>query len=81
MEDVYDLNNNLTNNDTSADGHIILYSIISGNDDGLFAINPISGIISVNDSNNLDYETSIEHILEIQAATGEEISASIMMKQ
>ena len=25
---IYDLNNNLTNNDTSADGHIILYSII-----------------------------------------------------
>ena len=75
---IYDLNNNLTNNDTSSSGYVILYSIISGNDDGLFAINPISGIISVNDSNNLDYETLIEHTLEIEVATGEEISASII---
>uniref|UniRef100_A0ACB8F8W9 Protocadherin-15 n=1 Tax=Sphaerodactylus townsendi TaxID=933632 RepID=A0ACB8F8W9_9SAUR len=43
----------------------IIYSIVSGNEDGAFAINNRTGVIFINKS--LDYETVKNYVLRVQA--------------
>uniref|UniRef100_A0A8C6YCN5 Protocadherin-15 n=1 Tax=Naja naja TaxID=35670 RepID=A0A8C6YCN5_NAJNA len=43
----------------------IVYSIVSGNEDGVFAINNRTGVISIQKS--LDYETAKKYLLRVQA--------------
>ncbi|KAM8938795.1 protocadherin Fat 1 isoform 2-T2 [Pelodytes ibericus] len=46
----------------------ISYKIVSGNEHGKFSINPITGVIFIIES--LDYETSAEYYLTIEATDG-----------
>ncbi len=49
------------------EGHPIRYAITSGNDDGAFAINPYTGEISVADGSLLDYETTTQRSIIVEA--------------
>ena len=51
---------------TDDDGDPLTYAITAGNDDGLFAINGISGAITV--AAALDHETTDSHSLDVQVA-------------
>jgi gliding motility-associated-like protein len=68
--EVFDYNNNGTNNDTDADGDQNTYSITAGNDDGIFGIDPLTGIITVVNTTNLDFETTPQYILTIEVTDG-----------
>lgn len=48
--------------------HGVRYAIRSGNDQGLFTIDPIRGLISV--EKTLDFETAASVLLNVQAAAG-----------
>jgi flagellin-like hook-associated protein FlgL len=48
-------------------GQTLTYSIESGNDDGVFAIDPVTGDITVADNTTLDYETLTSYSLTIRA--------------
>jgi gliding motility-associated-like protein len=48
-----------------ADGSTMTYSISTGNGSAAFAIDPVTGIITVNDSTALDYETTPQFILTV----------------
>ena len=54
--------------DTDGDGKALTYSIIAGNDNGLFALNQSTGVITLATGKSLDYETSPSHTLVVQAA-------------
>ena len=56
---------NATNKDFGPDG-ILTYSIINGNADNNFGINPSTGIITV--KNELDYETVVRYSLVIRVS-------------
>ncbi|MFD2673528.1 cadherin domain-containing protein [Marinicrinis sediminis] len=59
----------VTGND--ADGDSLSYSISSGNTGSAFAINSSTGVITVNDSTQLDYETgSTSYTLDIVVSDG-----------
>ena len=51
--------------DTDGDGKALTYSIIAGNENGLFAPNQSTGVTT---GKSLDYETSPSHTLVVQAA-------------
>ena len=55
---------------TDPDGDALAYSITSGNESAVFAIDPSSGMISVLDSTQLDFETVAEYILEVSVSDG-----------
>lgn len=44
------------------------FMITSGNDDGLFKINGVSGVIRLSDSKSLDYDTKQEHRMQVSPA-------------
>ena len=67
---VTNLNDSNTGNDTDADGDALTYSITAGNGAGIFAINASTGEITVSDNTNLDYETTTQHVLTVQASDG-----------
>ena len=46
------------------DDDIITYSIVGGNDDGIFAINSTTGLITL--ATSLDYESAILHSIEVR---------------
>jgi len=61
-----------TQTGTDADGNLndLTYSILSGNTNETFVINSTTGEIIVNDSTQLDYETTESFILSIQLSDG-----------
>ncbi|WP_307852094.1 cadherin domain-containing protein [Neobacillus rhizophilus] len=54
-------------NATDADGDVLRYQILSGNEDGAFSINAATGEITVADSLQLDYEKKTIYQLRVQA--------------
>ncbi|NOY62254.1 MAG: cadherin repeat domain-containing protein [Gammaproteobacteria bacterium] len=56
---------------TDPEGDALTYSISSGNESGVFAIDAASGAISVADSSQLDFLTMPSYTLTVQASDGE----------
>ncbi len=54
---------------TDANGDSFTFSLIGGNNDGIFALSP-TGQISVANNSNLDYETTPQYILTVAATDG-----------
>lgn len=52
---------------TDVDGDDISYAITNGNGDNIFKINASTGVISINSTANLDYETRTTYTLTIRA--------------
>ena len=67
---VVNLNDAITNDDTDRDGSAITYSITAGNGVGIFAIDSSSGVITVADNTNLNYETATQHVLTVTVTDG-----------
>ena len=64
---------------TDADGDDLSYSIIDGNDDGLFTIiNNTQGTFDVTLAGRLDYETARQHFLTIQASDGTNTASTLL---
>jgi len=59
---------------TDAQNDALTYTILSGNDSGIFAINGTTGVITVANKDLLDFETSSEHSLVVRAQ--ESVSAN-----
>lgn len=51
-------------------GNPITYQLLSGNEDGVFALNSDDGVITVADNSTLDYETTTEYLLSVSAGDG-----------
>ncbi|TAJ08181.1 hypothetical protein DMA11_21450 [Marinilabiliaceae bacterium JC017] len=68
--EVYDVNDDNTGNDTDPDNDAITYSIVSGNETGVFALNSASGKITVLASEKLDFETIQKYDLVVSASDG-----------
>ncbi|MDB5386173.1 MAG: hypothetical protein JWM11_1819 [Planctomycetaceae bacterium] len=49
-------------------GQTLTYSILSGNSDGAFAINPNTGVVTVANTSKLNFETQPSHQLIVQVA-------------
>ncbi|MDM1546132.1 Ig-like domain repeat protein, partial [Ignatzschineria indica] len=67
--ELYDINDKNTGQDVDVDGDKITYEIISGNDDGLFIIDPETGKITLADGKTLNSEDAPEggYQLEVKA--------------
>jgi LPXTG-motif cell wall-anchored protein len=61
---------------TDADGDSISYSIVSGNDEGAFAINAVTGDIIVLDNSKLDHETKSSYAIAVMASEITNVFAS-----
>ena len=59
-----------TGNDTDQDGDPITYTLTAGNTGNAFAINSATGEITVNDSTQLNFETTPSYNLEVTASDG-----------
>jgi|GEM_PF-1778164 len=59
---------------TDAQSDALTYTILSGNDSGIFAINATTGVITVANKNLLDFETNSIHSLIVRAQ--ESVSAN-----
>lgn len=55
---------------TDADGDPLAYAITDGNDDGAFAMDPATGIVTVADASVLDPAVTPEYILDVQVTDG-----------
>jgi hypothetical protein len=73
---IININDINTGSDNDPDGNAIAYSIISGNDAGLFFISPDSGQISIATGKALNYNTASTHSLTIQATDGLQIDTA-----
>ncbi|HPS30660.1 MAG TPA: MBG domain-containing protein [bacterium] len=65
---------------TDADGTLnpITYTIVSGNEDGVFTLGVDTGIITITDNSTIDYETTPQYVLTIKASdTNNETEATI----
>lgn len=58
---------------------ILLYNLISGNDDGAFGLLQSSGELYVSDSSQLDFETNTRYTLKIEACDAEFCVGSSMV--
>ena len=67
---VANLNEANTGNDTDLDGQALTYSITAGNADGIFSIDAGTGAITVSNNTNLDYETTQQYVLTVEATDG-----------
>jgi hypothetical protein len=67
-------------NATDADGDVLRYQILSGNEDGAFRINAATGEITVADSLQLDYEKKTIYQLKVQALDTEGTQAYDLLK-
>ncbi len=56
-----------TDADATAD---LTYAITTGNDDGVFAIDPDTGEITVADNTRLDFESTASYVLTVQVSDG-----------
>ena len=54
----------------SAAGDTLSYAIVGGSGDGIFAVDPSTGEISVADSASLDYETETQFDLQVRVTDG-----------
>ncbi len=66
---VYDVNDAVTGSDRDPDGDILSYTLVSGNTDGLFALNPSTGRITVTDPAN--FTANQEYVLNIEVSDGQ----------
>ncbi|MBS7833872.1 BapA prefix-like domain-containing protein [Wohlfahrtiimonas chitiniclastica] len=64
---VHDVNDALTGKDEDVDGDKLTYAITKGNEDGLFVIDPSTGIIRLADGKMLDHGKVPQHKLEVTA--------------
>ena len=63
---------------SDADGDSLTYSITAGNDNGIFAINPTTGRITIADGSPLDFETTSKYDLTVEVRDSlTETSASV----
>ena len=67
---VYNVNDANTSNDTDLEGDAITYAITAGNTDGIFSIDVNTGQITVVDNTNLDFETTTQYVLTVNATDG-----------
>jgi large repetitive protein len=67
---VININDSVTGTDFDLDGEAITYTITSGNDDGIFEIDSVTGQITIAPGKTLDYETSTQYLLTITASDG-----------
>ncbi len=65
---VYDVDDVNTGNDTDQDGDALSYSIVGGNTGSAFAISAATGVLT--SATNVDYETTTQYILTVQADDG-----------
>jgi gliding motility-associated-like protein len=65
--DVYDINDENTGNDTDADGQALTYTISNGNQDGVFAIDPATGEITIADNSSIDADETPSYVLNVVA--------------
>ncbi|NLD09885.1 MAG: tandem-95 repeat protein, partial [Xanthomonadaceae bacterium] len=64
---IYDVNDASTGKDEDVDGDKLTYAITKGNEDGLFVIDPNTGIITLADGKMLDHGKAPQHQLEVTA--------------
>ena len=55
------------------------YSISTGNSDNIFLVDPNSGVISITDTTNLDYETTALYQLKMYAIDAALTTGSAMV--
>ncbi|WP_258091291.1 Ig-like domain-containing protein, partial [Wohlfahrtiimonas chitiniclastica] len=65
--EVHDVNDASTDKDEDVDGDKLTYAITKGNEDGLFVINPSTGVITLADGKMLDHGKAPLHKLEVTA--------------
>jgi hypothetical protein len=58
------------------DGDALVYDLIGGNDDGVFAIDAATGELSVVDAGGLDYGTTPEYSLVVEVADSDEATGT-----
>lgn len=59
------------------DNDALAYSIVSGNDDGIFAINELTGEITIANNQAIDFETASSHSLQIAVSDGQAITTAV----
>lgn len=67
---VFDLFDAFSMIDEDIDGEALTYSITAGNGDLIFAIEANTGILTVGNTTNLDFETTNQYVLTIRAGDG-----------
>ncbi|CCN46041.1 exported hypothetical protein [Vibrio nigripulchritudo MADA3029] len=75
---VYDLNYIDSAKDVDPDGNALTYNIVGGNEDGVFAINPTTGLISVVDNSLLDFYITPRYRLQVSASNGSQSDSAIV---
>jgi len=65
---VYDAHDARTGTDTDADGDVLTYTLLAGNTDNLFALDPATGRITITDPGN--FTSTSRYDLTIQASDG-----------
>ena len=64
--------------DTDNAGNPLTYTIKTGNDDGLFFIDPDSGVISIAAGKSLNYDTKRSHKLTVEASDGSQSGSAVI---
>ena len=64
--------------DTDNAGNPLTYTIKTGNDDGLFSIDPDSGVISIVAGKSLNYDTKRSHKLTVEASDGSQSGSAVI---
>jgi hypothetical protein len=62
--------------DSDQDGDALVYNLIGGNDDGVFAIDAATGEVSVIDAGSLDRATTPEYNLVVEVADSDEATGT-----
>ncbi|AII44741.1 hypothetical protein KR100_15455 [Synechococcus sp. KORDI-100] len=75
---IIDLADSKSGKDLNADGDKLTYTIETGNDDGLFSIDPDSGVISIAAGKSLNYDTKRSHKLTVEASDGSQSGSAVI---